>query len=69
MNPQDQNLEAKHSKDLLKKFTKYCMGIAIFMAMGWWITTYTQFLETASYSLERVRYLLVLKSSLALLFS
>jgi signal peptidase I len=52
-----------HSRPELKKLTKYCLGVGAFMAMGWWLTTYTQLLEVASESLEGVRYLIVLKSS------
>ena len=33
------------------------------MAIGWWLTTYTQLLEAASESLEDVHYVLVHKSS------
>ena len=38
-----------------------CIGIGAFMAMGWWITTYTQLLESASESLEGIHYILVHK--------
>lgn len=51
------------SKAKIKKLTKYFVGIGAFMAMGWWLTTYTQLLESVSESLEGVRYLIVLKSS------
>lgn len=63
MSRHDQNGESKYNKELLKKFTKYFILIVVFMALGWWATSYTKFLETTSLSLERVRYLLVVKSS------
>lgn len=51
------------SKAKVRKLTKYCVGVGAFMAMGWWLTTYTQLLESVSESLDGVRYLIVLKSS------
>ncbi len=51
------------SKANIRKLTKYCVGVGAFMAMGWWLTTYTQLLESVSESLDGVRYLIVLKSS------
>ncbi len=52
-----------NSRAQLKKLTNYCVGIGVFMAMGWWLTTYTQLLESVSESLDGVRYLIVIKSS------
>lgn len=54
----DRKLKAK-----IRKLTQYCVSVGVFTAMGWWLTTYTQLLESASESLDGVRYLLVLKSS------
>ncbi len=52
-----------HSRPELKKLTNYFVGIGVFMAIGWWLTTYTQLLEVVSESLEGVRYILVHKSA------
>jgi len=38
-------------------------GFCLFVAIGWWLTTYTQLLEVTSESLEGVHYLLVRKST------
>ncbi len=43
--------------------TTHCLGVGVFMGMGWWLTTYTQLLETTSESLEGIHYLIVLKST------
>ncbi len=43
--------------------TAHCLGVGVFMGMGWWLTTYTQLLETTSESLEGIHYLIVIKSS------
>ncbi len=51
-----------HSKKEFKKLIAYALGIGVFMAAGWWLTTYTQLLEVTSESLEGVRYILVRKS-------
>ncbi len=52
-----------YSKAEFKKRMSYGLGFGAFMAMGWGLTTYTQFLEVASESLEDIHYILVHKSS------
>ena len=52
-----------YSKAEFKKRMSYGLGFGAFMAMGWWLTTYTQFLEVVSESLEDIHYILVHKSS------
>jgi len=64
----DQQTEPNNQKKEFKKLTKWCLGvyglaIGAFMAMGWWLTTYTQLLESASESLEGIHYILVYKSA------
>ncbi|MBY0501704.1 MAG: signal peptidase I [Alphaproteobacteria bacterium] len=65
---QAQNQKTQETK-WYRRFSKsyplsmgYCIGIGAFMAMGWWLTTYTQLLESASESLEGIHYILVHKS-------
>ena len=52
-----------YSKAKFKKRMSYGLGFGAFMAMGWWLTTYTQFLEVVSESLEDIHYIPVHKSS------
>lgn len=67
LQPQNQKTqETKWYRRFFKSCTLsmgYCIGIGAFMAMGWWLTTYTQLLESASESLEGIHYILVHKSS------
>lgn len=64
MNKIDQQIDPILQKKELRKLIKLLLGIGIFMAIGWWFTTYTQLLEVTSESLEGVHYLVVRKSTL-----
>ncbi|MBP6951902.1 MAG: signal peptidase I [Alphaproteobacteria bacterium] len=63
MNKIDQKIDPILQKKELKKLIKLILVVGIFMAIGWWFTTYTQLLEVTSESLEGTHYLLVRKSS------
>ncbi len=63
MNKIDQQTSSIFQKKEFKKLIKLLLGIGVFMAAGWWLTTYTQLLEVTSESLEGIHYLLVRKST------
>lgn len=63
MNKIDQKIDPILQRKELKKLIKLILVVGIFMATGWWLTTYTQLLEVTSESLEGTHYLLVRKSS------
>lgn len=58
-----QKIKSSTQKAELKKFIKWFVPIGLFMAMGGWLTTYTQLLEVSSHSLEGIHYLLMVKGA------
>jgi len=63
MNQEIQKSGLSLQKAGVKKFIKWFVPIGLFMAMGGWLTTYTQLLEVGSYSLEGIHYLLMVKGA------
>ncbi len=59
----DQKTNLILQKEELRKLIKLILVVGIFMATGWWFTTYTQLLEVTSESLEDIHYLLIRKST------
>ena len=63
MNKFDQQTDPILQQKELKKLIKLVLGVGLFMATGWWLTSYTQLLEVNSESLEGIHYLLVRQST------